>query len=263
MRRAILCLLAAFALGSPGALSAPLPRLSQIAARHQDAIVRVLSVEGRVLSSGFFVAGVGYAIAAVPEARVGDGVVVELSSGARRRGVVVAREEKGPLVAVSVSAASDDEWFATLPLGDEGLCDKAKTGALSSGWLVALCHDEEGRVMPAAGGVREREKDGAYWLDLPCGRGAAVLAGERVVGVTVRARGATASSGVGVERVRALSRGLAPKRPTELLPSPREGTAERPFASDGRPTSPEPPAAQEVRTTTEAPAPRVAPRATR
>lgn len=246
MRRAILCLLAALALAPPAVEAAPLPRLAELAARHQDAIVRVLAPDGRVLSSGFFVAGVGYAIAAVPEARVGEGVVVELATGARRRGVVVEREPKGPLVVISVSAASEDEWFTTLPLGSEAERAAEAKGGLPAGWLVALCHDAEGRVMPAAGGVRQREADGAFWLDLPCGRGAAVLAGERVVAVTVRAKGATASSGVGIERVLALSRGLVPKQPTELLPRQAASAEAKP--------------AEEPRA---APAPRATPRAAR
>lgn len=223
MRGAILCLSGALALVAIAAGAAPLPRLSQVAARHQDAIVRVLSPDGQVLSSGFFVASVGYVAAAVPGAVTGQGVVVELSSGARRRGLVVRAEARGPLVIVAVAAASDDELFPTLPLGREvrrraGAEQAAAT--LPAGWLVALCHDEEGRVMPAAGGLRERDAQGAWLLDLPCGRGAAVLSGDRVVGVTVRARGVTASTGVGIERVVALSQGLRPKRPTELAPSP-------------------------------------------
>lgn len=207
-----------------------MPRLSQLAARHQDAIVRVLSPDGEVLSSGFFVASVGYVAAAVPRASVGEGVVVELASGARRRGLVVRAEPRGPLVIVAVAAASDDELFPTLPFGGEtvraGSEPERTTRTLPAGWLVALCHDDEGRVMPAAGGLRELDDSGAWLLDLPCGRGAAVLSGDRVVGVTVRARGVTASTGVGIERVVALSRGLRPKRPTELSPSPPAAQAE-------------------------------------
>lgn len=220
MSRAILCLVGALALVPIAVEAAPLPRLSQLAARHQDAIVRVLAADGRVLSSGFFVASVGYVVAAVPGARVGDGVVVELATGARRRGVVARAEARGPLVIVAVAAASDDELFATLPFGSERERARGAEGGLPAGWLVALCHDDDGRVMPAAGGLRERDASGQWLLDLPCGRGAAVLSGERVVAVTVRARGVTASTGVGVERVLALSRGLSPKRPTELLASP-------------------------------------------
>lgn len=242
MRRAILCLLGALALAPIAGEAAPLPRLSQLAARHQDAIARVLALDGEVLSSGFFVASVGYLVAAVPGARVGDGVVIELSTGARRRGAIARVEREGALVIVAVSAASDDELFATLPFGSEG--ERARTAAsgLPAGWLVALCHDDEGRVMPAAGGRRERDESGQWLLDLPCGRGAAVLAGDRVVGVTVRARGVTASTGVGVERVVALSRGLRPKRPTELL-SPTEEPAEPERAAAAAPRE-APPAAR-------------------
>lgn len=243
MRRAILCLLVALPLAPLAGEAAPLPRLSTLAARHQDATVRVLAPDGRVLSSGFFIASVGYAVAALSGARVGEGVVVELSTGARRRGIIARVEPKGPLAIVAVAAASDEELFATLPLGDEGERAKARASGRKGGWLVALCHDDEGRVMPAAGGLRERDARGAWLLDLPCGPGAAVLSGERVVAVTVRARGVTASTGVGVERLFALSRGLSPKRPTALLPSspeeergPREAREERtPTAPKGQP----------------------------
>ncbi len=200
-------------LASASASAAPLPRLADLAARHQDAIVRLLSHDGRVLSSGFFVATVGYVVAALPGAHVGDGVVVELASGARRRGAVARTEPGGSLVIVAVSAANEDEVFQALPLSRAAAKERKPEG-----WLVALCHDAEGRVMPAAGGLREIAADGSWLLDLPCGRGAAVLSGDRVVGVTVRARGVTASTGVAIERVLALSRDLAPKRPVELWP---------------------------------------------
>lgn len=238
MRQAIVPLLCCLALAPCESAAAPLPQLSQLARRHEDAIVRLLSHDGRVLSSGFFIATVGYVVAALPGARVGDGVVVELATGARRRGAVARVQPRGPLAIVAVSAADDDEMFATLPLplplprgaSDKAAKRRASERAPPQGWLVALCHDDKGRVMPAAGGLREVAEDGAWLLDLPCGRGAPVLSGDRVVGVTVMARGVTASTGVGIEQVLALSRGLARKRPTELVALPSSAAHAPPAA---------------------------------
>jgi hypothetical protein len=130
----------------------------------------------------------------------------------------VARTQRDGISILAVAASHEEEVFQTLPLGPE-------VAAPPQGWLVALCHDQEGRLVPAAGGLRRQSPEGSWELDLPCGPGAPVLSGDEVLGIVVRTRGNTASVGLPLAALRRLSQGLAAKMPTELLPQheQREG----------------------------------------
>jgi hypothetical protein len=193
-------------------VAGPLPSLSQVARKNGDAVVRVLSVEGRHLSSGFVVATVGYAVAVLPRSKAGDRVVVELARGERRTAVVARKEKGGELAMLRLHGAHEHEVFASLPIADE------KKAALG-GWLVALCHDETQALSPSVGGLRQIREDGTLQLDLPCRAGAPVLdASGKVVAVTLRSMGRTSSVGVPAKRVLTLAQTLA------QAPAPKEIT---------------------------------------
>jgi hypothetical protein len=186
--------------------------LAPFTRQHEGALVRVLDGDGRFLATGFFIATVGYAAAALPAAKVGDGLVVELGSGGRRQALVLRREDAGPLALLAVVAADDDEVFPSLRLAP-------RRPPAAPAWLLALCHDEQGALRPAAGGLRAVEA-GQWRLDLPCGPGSPVLEADGVViALVVRAVGRTGSVGAPVERLLALSRDL-PQQPPAALPEP-------------------------------------------
>jgi hypothetical protein len=199
LRPLLLALGLASAVGA-SARPSPLPALGPFTARHGDAVVRVLD-DGQHVSTGFVIATVGYAAAVLPGALPGRAYTVELAGGDRRSAVVVrARDD---LAVLALTGAREGEVFASLPLAERPL-------AQASGWLVALCHEED-HLTPAAGGLREVRGDGRWALDLPCHRGAPVLdARGRVLAVTLYARGRTASVGVSAKKLRALAQGLPP-----------------------------------------------------
>lgn len=205
--------LLALALFAPAAAGPP-PSLATYASRYGDAVLRLEA--GAERPGGFLVATVGYAVTALRGAALGDEVTVELA-GERRGAVVVRTERPGSLAILAIQAREPEELFPSLPLAEEARPEPAA-------WLVGLCAGETAPA-PVVGGTRGLDEEGRWRLDLPCGPGAPVLdEGGRVVAITVETRGARASVGAGVERVRALARGL-PRDVTEAIAEARRGQA--------------------------------------
>lgn len=209
-------LLAALVLAASTAASA-LPSLPAFAARYADAVVVFYTSEGARAGTGFFVATRGVAVASVEGAAPGAELVVELSTGERRRARVLAVDPEGPLVVVELVRLPKDEAFAALGLLRRG--ERARGGA----WLIGMGVDDAGRAAPVLGGLRQVDATGRWHLDLPAEAGTPILdEGGRVVAVVVKRVGRTASRGVAVERVRALVEGLGLKRRERASAPPSE-----------------------------------------
>lgn len=197
MATVLLCLLA-LANPAPSVRAetprAALPSLDEAARRHGSAIVGVWV--GATMSSGFFVSSSGVAVTVLRPGGAGD-VVVELGSGERRKGRVLARDEDG-LALVEVDKLDKDVVFAALGLGTAAI---PKVDA----WLLALSF-VDGRAAPSLGGMRRVDEGGRWRLDLPVDAGAPVLVGGRVIGVVMRRADPTSSVAVPVARVTALAK---------------------------------------------------------
>ena len=169
-----------------------LPPANELARRYADAVVVVdhdddgPGPHGVQHSQGFFVSSSGLLCTVLPQAVVGDVVVVV--GAARWRGTVVAVDDEG-LALVSVPLDP------TAPVAALGL---SGDGARSR-WLVGLMRDARG-VSAVVGGEEENG------LLLPVPRGAPVFNADNVVvAVARRSRGGGAIAVIDIDRLKALA----------------------------------------------------------
>lgn len=172
---------------------AALPPANELARRYADAVVVVdhdddgPGPHAAQHSQGFFVSSSGLLCTVLPQARVGDAVVVV---GAERwRGVVVAVDVDEGLALVSVPL-DPNAPVAALGLSGDGA---------RSRWLVGLMRDARG-VSAVVGGEEE------HGLLLPVPRGAPVFnANNVVVAVARRSKGGGAITVIGIDRLKVLA----------------------------------------------------------
>lgn len=177
------------------ALCAAPPSVEDAAQRFGPAMLTVRHGQDEA-SVGFFVSSSGTLATALP-AGVTE-VVVELSSGARRPGRVLARDESGVALVALQRTAADTALLPALAVSDEDRVIAPQVWLLSVGVV-------EGRVEPSLGGLRRVDERGRWRLDLPVERGAPVLLDGRVVAVVVARDGRTASVAAPAGRLRALA----------------------------------------------------------
>ncbi len=170
--------------------------------RHEASVVRIES-PGVAPLTGFFVSSRGLILTAAKSLTLEQTVSIELASGDRRQGEVVATSSEG-LAAIEVRALKSDGHWASLPLAP-------KTTPRPRGWLIALGHAPRGHMLPTAGEVANGTA--AEWLlDVPATVGAPVLnrSGE-VVAVVAKKVSAAQTRALSVATVhRLLSAATAP-----------------------------------------------------
>jgi hypothetical protein len=201
MLGAALCLLVASAPPTPPAPRLP-PSPEGALALHGPAVLAVHAPRGATggsgpPSAGFLVSSSGIAVAVVASE---EDVVVELSSGERRRARVVARDEDG-LALLEIVRLEKDGLFPSLGVAPTAVVPGARD------WLLGI-DVVDGRFLPTVGGLRRIDERGRWRLDLPAGAGAPVLRGGSVVGVVVQRAGVTASVAVSAARITALVKKL-------------------------------------------------------
>jgi hypothetical protein len=190
-----------------------LPSVQAAASRYGDALLVVYTSNGARAGTGFLVATRGVGITSIAGAQTGDDVVVELSSGERRKAKVIATDTASPLVAVEIVRLDKDAAFAALGILKAG--QKVDAAA----WLLGLDVGQDGVSQATLGGLRKVDADGAWHIDLPCSPGAPILDQRgRVVAVATARAGQTAARGVSVDRVRALVGMLATAQTAEGKP---------------------------------------------
>lgn len=177
------------------ALCAAPPSVEDAAHRYGPAMVTVRYGEEQQ-SVGFLVSSSGTLATALP-AGVSE-VVVELSSGARRPGRVLAQDEGGVALVALQRTVEDTALLPALAVADEDRVIAPQVWLLGVGVV-------EGRVEPSLGGLRRADERGRWHLDLPLTRGAPVLLDGRVVAVVLAKDGRTASIAAPAARLRALA----------------------------------------------------------
>lgn len=182
-------------------LGVPPPSLELAAARHGPALVSLRSGQA---GSGFFVTSSGVFVCVLAEPT--DELVVELTSGERRRARVLARDADG-LALAEVARRDEDGLFSALGVAP---ASSSPAPPRADAWLLGLSV-VDGRASPTIGGLRRVDAAGRWRLDLPLDAGSPILVADRVVAVVIARAGATASVAVPAARIRALVESARPR----------------------------------------------------